>query len=161
MKKILKKLVIIGITIGCLLAIMSPTVFGYSIPEQYQPSNTPFALDFKNNPAETPEAPLILILQIIAASLLYVAAPLAVISIVMAAFTMVSSTGTPEKIETGKKHLKWAIIGLMIIIFSYAIVKAVITIAFETFNQQETTTENSTTPKSPEATNTLIEKYLA
>ena len=140
MKKIIKKLVIIGIAIGCLLAITSPTVFGYSIPKQYQPSNTPFALDFELNDSTNPETPLILILQIIAGTLLYIAAPLAVISIVMAAFTMVSSTGTPEKIETGKKHLKWAIIGLMIIIFSYAIVKAVMTIAFETFNQQEATT---------------------
>ena len=149
MKKILKKFVIIGLIMGCIFAITTSTGFGYSIPEQYRPDNTPFALNFEKNDTSTPESPLILILQIISGTLLYIAAPLAIISIVMAAFTIVSSAGVAEKMETGKKHLKWAILGLFLIIFSYAIVKTIISIAFESFNQTEQTTaqtEQTTAP---------------
>lgn len=138
MKKILKQLVILGMLIGCVLFLLPEMSFAYSIPKQYMPENTPFDLNFdKGDVKKAPEAPLILILQIISGTLLYIAAPIAVISIVMAAFTLVSSAGAAEKLETGKKHLTWAILGLLLIIFSYAIVKAIITISFESFNQKE------------------------
>lgn len=143
MKKILKQLVILGLSIGCVLTIISPTVSAYSIPEDYMPSNVPFNLNFEEADAtEAPEGPLMLILQILSGTLLYVAAPLAVISIVLAAFKLVTSGGAAESIETGKKHITWAIIGLLVIIFSYAIVSTIITITFESFNQAEGTEES-------------------
>ncbi len=162
MKKILKQLAIIGLVIGCATAFMASTGFGYSIPEQYRPDNAPFAINFENNKTDTPEAPLIFILQIISGTLLYIAAPLAVIAIVMSAFGIVSSTGEAEKIEGSKKQLKWAILGLLLIIFSYAIVKAIITIAFESFEQKETTEASGEAAQSAsEASLIKIEDYIA
>ena len=36
-------------------------------------------------------------------------------------FSMLTSAGSPEKIDKGKKILTWAIIGIMVILGSYAI----------------------------------------
>jgi len=161
MKKILKKLAIIGLVIGCATAFMASTGFGYSIPEEYKPDNAPFAIDFGSNETDTPEAPLIFILQVISGTLLYIAAPLAVIAIAMSAFGMVSSTGEAEKIEGSKKQLKWAILGLLLTIFSYAIVKGIITIAFESFEQKENTSTEEKSAQPASVTSLIkIEDYI-
>jgi hypothetical protein len=50
---------------------------------------------------------------------------LAPLMILWGAFTFVTAAGRPEKIETGKKIIFWAIVGLAIILFSRAIISIV------------------------------------
>ncbi len=67
-------------------------------------------------------------LQLIAGGLLYLAAPIAVLIIAMAGSEYVKSSGDETKIEAAKKTLVWAVIGLVVIILSYAIIRSVITL---------------------------------
>lgn len=154
MKKIILQLaVLIGIAaLGLSLSHIASAV--YSIPTEYMPDNMPFNIPYdKGDPGVTP---LQFILQIIAGSLLYIAAPLAVISIAIAAFNIVMNSTNPEKVEGSKKHLKWAITGLVVILVSYAIVKALITIVYSTFTpvttEQTVPSSDTVTPATTDTT---------
>lgn len=78
-------------------------------------------------------------LQLIAGSLLYLAGPIAVAMIAVGGLRYVVSHGDQTQMEGAKKTLQWAIIGLLVIIFSYAIIKGIISIALT-----ETPTPGST-----------------
>lgn len=127
----LKKIII---TISLLVSISLTSnplyVNAYQIDPSYRPSNAPFDLsdEIKEQKAE---GATILILQIIAGALLYFATPIATIMIAWAAFTMVTSGTEQEKLEQSKKHLTWAILGLVLILLSYSLVRIVISLALK------------------------------
>jgi len=102
-----------------------PTAHAYTIDADFRPQNEPLNI---NEQIEQDGAAggAILILQIITGGLLYFAAPLAIIMIASSAFGMTMGSDDPEKMTTGKKHLTWLSIGLLIIILSYSLVKFVI-----------------------------------
>lgn len=66
--------------------------------------------------------------QLIAGSLLYLAGPIAIAMIAVGGLRYVVSHGDQTQMEGAKKTLQWAIIGLLVIIFSYAIIKGIISI---------------------------------
>ena len=106
-----------------IIIINIQAVYGYSIPAEYRPVNAPMAgLDYTQPTATVTNT----ILQIIAGTLLYFAAPIAVFTIAQAAFNISMNGADTEKVEAGKKHLTWAIVGLVTIIFSYSIVRIII-----------------------------------
>lgn len=121
----MKKLIIKSILLASLLAaIWSQTAFAYQIDNDFRPVNLPFGFDYES---DTPETNTILILQILAGGLLYFAAPLAIILIGIAAITMIVGGAETDKVDQAKKNLTWTVLGLLIIIMSYSIVRAVIT----------------------------------
>lgn len=67
-------------------------------------------------------------LQLLAGSLLYLAAPVAVLIIAVSGLRYVISHGDDGQIENAKKTLMFAVIGLVAIMLSFAIVQAVIRI---------------------------------
>lgn len=95
----------------------------YQIPEEFKPSNEPFDLDITETGAR---GGTIIILQIIAGGLLFFAAPVAVIMVVISAFIMVVGGAESEKVDQARKGLTWSLVGLVIIILSYSIVRAII-----------------------------------
>ncbi len=98
-----------------------------TIEGSYRPINMPFGLGAEFREGKyTPAQIFILVLQIIAGGLLYFAAPIAIIMIVIGASTLVMGSHENEKIDQAKKHLTWTIIGLLAIIFSYSIVRILI-----------------------------------
>ena len=101
---------------------MLPTAHAYTIDPDFRPQNEPLNI---NEQIEQDGAAggAILILQIITGGLLYFAAPLAIVMIATTAFNMAMGSDDPEKMETGKKHLTWLAIGLLIITLSYSIVR--------------------------------------
>ncbi len=104
----------------------------YQIPDEYRPENLGYGEEyFKQTQSATAT---VIILQTIAGALLYFAAPLAVILIGFAAFNMVMGGADSEKIEQSKKHLTWLVIGLLLIILSYSIVRIVITFVSQSAN---------------------------
>ena len=111
-----------------MLNLFAATVSAYQIDPSYQPINSPFSLkdDIKDKGSA---GALVVVLQMIASGLLYFAAPIAIIMLGFGAFNMVSGSGESEKIDQAKKHLTWSLIGLIVIILSYSIVKIVITLA--------------------------------
>jgi uncharacterized membrane protein YjgN (DUF898 family) len=142
-----KKLII---TIGIIILstiVLSAIASAYYIPDEYRPENQPFGFDYseKNLQEGAGATTAIIILQIIAGGLLYFAVPVAVILIANAAMQMVTGGADTEKLEQSKKNLTWLIIGLLVIIFSYSIVRFVIGMAIKSADQEAlpspTTTE--------------------
>lgn len=68
------------------------------------------------------------ILQLIAGSLIYLAGPLAILIIAFGGVQYITAHGDQNQLEGAKKTITWAIIGLCVIIVSYAIVWNIINI---------------------------------
>ncbi|MFA6306026.1 MAG: hypothetical protein WC651_04895 [Candidatus Gracilibacteria bacterium] len=135
MKKTIKKLAIMTtLAIAITMAISAFSAFGYTIPEDFRPINEPFSLGkeldpSKGNTQASTTSGTIVFLQILAGGLLYFAAPIAVIIIAMTGFNMAFQGAESEKIEEGKRSLTWAVLGLLLIILSYSLVRIVINMA--------------------------------
>jgi uncharacterized membrane protein YjgN (DUF898 family) len=127
-----KKIFITICSILFLIFSMNFAAQAYQIPEEYRPENLGYGEEYFRQ-TESATATVI-ILQTIAGALLYFAAPLAVILIGFAAFNMVMGGADSEKIEQSKKHLTWLVIGLLLIILSYSIVRIVITFVSQSAN---------------------------
>jgi len=128
MKKILTKILFSTFVLLSLTTVVNAQT---AIDSDYMPDNTPYAVDFEEEAANkeigaSPEMATISILQILAGGLLYFAGPVAVILIVINAFNMATGGADSEKLEQAKKGLTWTLIGLLLIILSYSIVKTVI-----------------------------------
>lgn len=119
-----KTLATIGLVILTLL-LVATVAQAYTIPSELRPENEPFDISYEDGEIGGTTA-TITILQIIAGTLLYFAAPLAVILIGLAAFDIVSGGADSEKLEQAKKNITWLIVGLLVIILSYSIVRFVI-----------------------------------
>lgn len=140
-----------------LLAIISAFVlapsFGmianaYQIDPSLRPSNLPFNIDYDTsyqegcsnlpegeelpeNCLEPSQANSVLILEIIAGALLIFAAPITIVIIAVSGLRMVVGGASPDQIEAAKKGLIYAIVGLIVIMLSYTIVKITIKLAVE------------------------------
>lgn len=68
------------------------------------------------------------VLQLIAGSIIYLAGPVAVYMLVLGGFNYITSHGDQTKIEEAKKTITYAIIGLLVIIMSFALVSLLISI---------------------------------
>ena len=117
-----KRFLKIALIIGLLLATTS-VAHAYEINQEFRPQNLPFGFKYSGN---TPETNTILILQIISGALLYFAAPVAVIMIAAAGWSMIAGGAETDKVDQAKKNLTWSVVGLAIIILSYSLVRAVI-----------------------------------
>ena len=62
-----------------------------------------------------------------------VAGVVAVLIMVWGGFQLMTSSGRPDKLQAGKDTLKWTVIGLVVIIGSYAFAEFVTTAAKESF----------------------------
>lgn len=62
-----------------------------------------------------------------------VAGVVAVLIMVWGGFQLMTSSGRPDKLQAGKETIKWAVIGLIVVIAAYAIVEFVVTAAKSSF----------------------------
>jgi hypothetical protein len=106
----------------------------YSIDPDLKPINEPFDISEEVEKQGGATTATIYVLQIIAGALLYFAAPVAILIIVVGAFEIVTGGDESEKIDAGKKSITWAVVGLLLIILSYSIVRIVIDISMKTAN---------------------------
>jgi hypothetical protein len=118
-----------------------------SLDTNFKPANSPNVVIEGGNEADYGNY----FLQLIAGSLIYLAAPVAIIIIAVAGLMAVISSGDSGMVEKAKGTLKWAVVGLVIIIFSWIIISAVISLVFDsTPNDQaaggDQTTEQSQQP---------------
>ena len=127
----IKKILTTVLLTMSLLIAGTAAVHAYQIDPSYRPSNEPFALDkeIKNQGAT---GATIVVLQIIAGALLYFAAPIGIIMITWAGGSMVIFGAEQEKLDAAKKHLTWSIVGLVVIILSYSIVRIIISTIIKT-----------------------------
>jgi hypothetical protein len=121
-----KILTTIFLTTSLLIASTTVVHAVYQIDPSFRPANEPFALD-KEIKEQGASGATVVILNIIAGALLYFAVPVGVIMIVWAGSSMVINGAEQEKLDAAKKHLTWSVIGLVVIILSYSLVKIIIT----------------------------------
>jgi hypothetical protein len=123
-----------------------------SLDTDYKPEYSP-AVKLGETSADVPSNFANLILQILAGGLLYLAAPVAILIIAIAGLIAVISHGNQALTEKAKKTLVSAIIGLLVIIFSWIIVKGILDLVLQTDNNQRPATsasQDATTPASNE-----------
>lgn len=111
-----------------------------SLDSNFRPSNSP-AVELEGDVNEADYGNYFL--QLIAGSLIYLAAPVAIIIIAAAGLLAVISSGDSGTVEKAKDTLKWAVVGLVIIIFSWMIIQAVITLVFNTNPSDSTGGQNN------------------
>ncbi|MBD3270291.1 hypothetical protein GF376_02085 [Candidatus Peregrinibacteria bacterium] len=131
-----KKLLLIVIFIVLLLAAQY-ALAQVQLDNTYKPDYSPTVRIQSDNPADFGN----LVLQIIAGGLLTLAAPVAIIIIVIAGLMAVVSHGNQGIMEKAKKTLFAGIIGLVIIIFSWIIVQTAIDLSIQTDDNQSTRQE--------------------
>lgn len=121
----MRKLILQLVLLATLILLSAELVQAAVIDPTLRPQNEPFDIGttLKEQGAATGT---ILVLQILAGGLLYFAAPLAVIFIVLAGLQMVVYGAESDKLEQAKKNLTWSVVGLLVIILSYSIVRIVI-----------------------------------
>jgi hypothetical protein len=116
------------------MVIMSGATFAaYTIPQEFAPSNTPFANNF--DPKSDPTGNANIVLQTLASALLYFAAPVTIAMLVFTGIGMIMGGADSEKQEAGKKQVQWALLGLLAIMLSYSIVRAAIFFALSSVQQ--------------------------
>lgn len=97
-------------------------------------------------------------LQVLAGALINLAAPIAIIIIAISGLYAVISHGNQSLIEKAKKTLQWAVIGLVIIIFSWVIIRTVLTIIIDANSNQEISEQTQITePETPSSKPTTKE----
>ena len=138
MKNLLKKLVVSVAVLFTIFALPSSSFATDPItttPTPYDdysvlcPENSPFCESA--NPGVSAETTTTKVLQIITGALLYIAAPIAVIVIIISGISMTINSGNSDKVEEAKNSLIWAIAGLGVIILSYSIANIVITLTIK------------------------------
>lgn len=126
------KKIILKISTLALLSYISVLILsGFGIDPSFRPINEPFDLQesIGEGGVEGATSGTVVILQLIAGGLLYFAAPIAVIMIVISAFQMVIGSAESDSVGEAKSALTWSIIGLLVIILSYSAVRAIINFA--------------------------------
>lgn len=140
--KISSKTVTLAFITGLLVSLALPfSAFAQvkmdpTLKPEFAPS---FTVDSKN-----PAQGAVAILQIIAGSLIFAAGPLAVLMIAFGGLRYVTSHGEQNQMDGAKKTITYAVIGLLVIIVSYAIVTNIITIISATGTSAPS---EATTPK--------------
>lgn len=101
----------------------APTVSGQEPAKDAKPSDA--AAEY------TADATRALLLERVTNVILGIAGTVAIFFIINNAWYLVISSGSEEKIGQHKKGIMWAVIGLILIILSYSIVRFVISIPFQ------------------------------
>lgn len=101
------------------------------LPEELRPDNAPtIKIENKDKPGNEADYGNF-ILQLLAGSLLYLAGPLAILFIAFGGSSYITAHGKQEQMEKAKKTIMYAIIGLLVVVFSYIIIQAVIGFAIK------------------------------
>ncbi len=140
----MKKLILKTIFIGLLILIFSGIAEAQiGIPDEYSPDNMPLDINFETKAGQGAASLTISVLSIIAGGLLGFAGPVAVILIIVNAFKMAKGGADSEELEQAKKGLTWTIIGLLLIILSWGIVRTVIKTSIEIAENTSISAESS------------------
>lgn len=141
-----KLLTIIGLTLAVMAATLPAAMAQVEINPDLHPQYAPVisspniknAADYGN-----------FFLQLVAGGLLYLAGPTAILFIALAGLRYVTAHGDQNQLEGAKKTLEWAMIGLVVVIFAFALVRIIISTTLNINTQQQTTTNSSTSAQNP------------
>lgn len=144
------KKVLISLVLTLIVLPSSSALAVVTIPSDYYPEgaptitgNTPKTSDI--NVADNYRNTLTLRITNL---VLYIAGLVAIFFVVLNGFKMVTSAGSDEVITQTKKGLTWAIVGLLLIILSYSIMRFIISVPFNLADQSQNSAPSSVAPAS-------------
>ncbi len=130
-----KKIIILTILAVFILCIAQIAFATVELDTRFKPEYSP-SVTLKDGAGNNPAAYGVAVLQTIAGGLITLAAPVAIVIIAIAGLMAVVSHGNQNITEKAKKTLFAAIIGLIIIIFSWIGVRAAIELVLRTDDYQ-------------------------
>lgn len=146
----MKKLILFVGLASLLTSPLQTTHAAISIEEELRPEYAPqtYSEIYENNEDESlnfNERTVNYVIADIAVVLLQMAGVLAVFFIIQSGFTYVTAFGREEEMQKAKKGLMWALIGLVVVLTSYAIVQNVlkITLSIDPSETSSTTQEST------------------
>ncbi|MEK7528570.1 MAG: hypothetical protein AAB592_02300 [Patescibacteria group bacterium] len=135
-----KKTSALFISTFAVFAMMSASVYaaGVVIPKDYLPNNVPTITGTDEQRAENfNTAAIVQLIGRVIAIALSLAAIMAVYFIVNNSFMLAAASGSNEMVEQYKKGLFWNVIGLVLIMVSYSLMKFIVWLIIASANQEE------------------------
>ncbi|MBI2463992.1 hypothetical protein HYV57_03485 [Candidatus Peregrinibacteria bacterium] len=123
MQKRLKKISICLIAFIILIKETITYAAGYKIPPDLTPNNVPFIEDYIPDKINN-------FLYALIGGLMVISVSLAIFFIFQGGFSYIISRGSDDATGKAKKGITWAILGLLLIIFAYQVVKVVLDLGF-------------------------------
>ncbi len=121
---------IIGLLL--LFPLQTSNTFGIDIDtfrkEVYKPDNLPAGTALKDAPVE---AKLNIIIDFAINLVLYASGSVAVLFLVIGGIRYISSLGNQERMDGAKKTIQYALLGLTVVILSYAAITNIINLIFK------------------------------
>lgn len=129
----MKKLLLITLAITLFWMLSIDAFAAIQLDDSLRPGNLPDPIEIEEaltdaNPETAATQTLILFVGRLMSRVLVYAGIVAVAFLVVAGANYILAFGKDERIEKGKRGIFWAIMGLLVIMFSYAIVQAIISI---------------------------------
>ncbi len=127
-------LVILGSVLFWLM--VSPALAAIQLPGDLKPNNLPVFVEpaeaiSEDHPETAATQTLILFVGKMTSRVLIFAGAIAVFSLILSTTHYILAFGKDARITKGKNGMFWALIGLLIILLSYAIVQAILSLALQ------------------------------
>jgi hypothetical protein len=131
MKKLIRIIAVASIVIAC----NAGTVFALSLNDFYSDQYATPVLKPENvvsgpSREESPESSITHVFNFFTDLVLYAAGGVAVLFLIFGGIMIATSIGDKERMESGKKIIRYAIIGLFVVILAYAIVTNVVNLLY-------------------------------
>lgn len=132
----IKKLLLIFGCLGILTLSAPVSMAAIQLPGYLQPSNLPGGTTAQeatdtDHPETAATQTLILYVGNLVSQVLLFMASIAIVFVIIAGGNYIFAFGKDERIERGKRGLFWSLMGLITILFSYAIVQGIISIILQ------------------------------
>ncbi|MEK7524034.1 MAG: pilin [Patescibacteria group bacterium] len=121
--------VLLAMTLGVFSAPVAQAAV--TIDPKLHPDNAPTITGYKNEPELNIEEARVVLTGRIVGIILGVAGTVAVFFIINNGWWLAASAGKEETVTQHKKGLQWAVIGLVLIILSYSILRFIISLTFK------------------------------
>ena len=129
------KKILLSLGLLSTLTLASPAMAYIQLPGYLQPSNLPGSTVAEPIDEDHPETAatqtLILYVGNLVSQVLLFMGSVAVVFVILAGANYILAFGKDERIERGKRGIFWSLMGLITILFSYAIVQGVISIILQ------------------------------
>ena len=150
MKKILVSFISLLTVLGLFFVQATPALAAFAIDSDLRPDNAPEGWSELDNPdgnasENFSDLSITYIIADIAVVLLQISGALAIFFIIMNGFNYIKAFGNEEEIQKAHKGLMWAIIGLVVVLLSYAIVQNVLKITLSVDEDIAATAETTET----------------
>lgn len=132
----IKKLLLTFGLLGMLTAGAPGSMAAIQLPGYLQPDNLPAGTAAQeatdpNHPETAATQTLILYVGKMVSQVLLFMASIAIVFIILAGANYILAFGKDERIERGKRGIFWSLMGLIVILFSYAIVQGIISVILQ------------------------------